>query len=62
MCSMSEVSAEGLAQYEAWRASQLEGPFTYRSGWTGFYDPVEGRYLDTNDIYMPRDFDPAEGR
>jgi hypothetical protein len=36
----------------------VEGPFTYPSGWTGRYDPVEGRYLGMDDIYMPRDFDP----
>jgi hypothetical protein len=36
----------------------LEGPFRYRSGWEGYYDPGEGRYLGTDDVYMPRDFDP----
>ena len=41
--------------------SKLEGPFTYRSGWRGRYDPREGRYLGLDDIYMPRDFDPHTG-
>jgi hypothetical protein len=41
--------------------SGLEGPFTYRSGWKGYYDPKEGRYLGTDDVYMPRDFDPETG-
>lgn len=36
----------------------LEGPFTYRSGWAGRYDPNEGRYLGLDDVFMPRDFDP----
>jgi hypothetical protein len=40
---------------------KLEGPFTYRSGWRGFYDPGEGRYLGTDDIYKPRGFDPHTG-
>jgi hypothetical protein len=39
----------------------LEGPFRYRSGWEGFYDPKEGRYLGMDDVYMPRDFDPDTG-
>lgn len=41
---------------------RLEGPFTYQSGWVGYYDPVEGRYLGQDDIYMPRDFDPHTAR
>lgn len=40
----------------------VEGPFTYRSGWQGRYDPKEGRYLGMDDVYMPRDFDPESGR
>jgi hypothetical protein len=39
----------------------LEGPFTYRSGWRGYYDPKEGRYLSMGDVYMPRGFDPESG-
>jgi hypothetical protein len=40
----------------------LEGPFRYRSGWEGYYDPKEGRYYDPkSDRYMPRDFDPETG-
>ena len=39
----------------------LEGPFRYRSGWEGFYDPKAGRYLGRDDVYMPRDFDPDTG-
>lgn len=43
--------------------SKLEGPFRYRSGWEGMYDPKEGRYYDhKSDLYMPRNFDPHEGR
>lgn len=42
--------------------SPLEGPFKYPSGWEGYYDPAEGRYLGLDDIYMPRDFDPHAGR
>lgn len=37
----------------------VEGPFTYPSGWTGRYDPKEGRYIGMDDIYMPADFDPS---
>ena len=37
----------------------LEGPFTYASGWSGYYDPSVGLYLDRSDMYMPRDFDPT---
>lgn len=40
---------------------QIEGPFTYASGWQGYYDPKEGRYLGMDDVYMPRDFDPHTG-
>lgn len=36
----------------------IEGPFKYPSGWEGRYDPVEGRYIGMDDIYMPADFDP----
>lgn len=40
----------------------MEGPFRYRSGWEGMYDPKEGRYYDhKSDVYMPRDFDPETG-
>ncbi len=39
--------------------SPVEGPFTYPSGWTGRYDPVEGRYIGMDDLYMPADFDPT---
>ena len=41
---------------------KLEGPFRYRSGWEGWYDPSVGRYLSRSDIYMPRNFDPERGR
>jgi len=37
----------------------VEGPFKYPSGWEGRYDPVEGRYIGMDDIYMPADFDPT---
>jgi len=37
----------------------IEGPHTYPSGWTGRYDPAEGRYIGMDDIYMPADFDPT---
>jgi hypothetical protein len=41
----------------------LEGPFHYRSGWSGYYDPKIGRYYDhRTDMYQPRDFDPHTGR
>jgi hypothetical protein len=40
---------------------KLEGPFTYRSGWRGYYDPGEGRYLGSDDVYKPRGFDPHTG-
>lgn len=40
-------------------SAPLEGPMTYASGWRGYYDPGEGRYLGLDDIYMPRDFDPT---
>lgn len=36
----------------------VEGPFRYPSGWEGYYDPAEGRYLGLDDVYMPRCFTP----
>lgn len=44
------------------RQAPLEGPFRYRSGWEGYYDPSAGRYLSRGDVYMPRNFDPERGR
>lgn len=36
----------------------VEGPFRYPSGWEGYYDPREGRYLGLDDVYKPRSFTP----
>ncbi len=54
------LDAAGVARLVELGAAKppLEGPFTYRSGWVGRYDPAEGRYLGQDDVYMPRDFDP----
>ena len=31
----------------------LEGPFRFRSGWIGYYDPREGKYYDAgSDRYL----------
>lgn len=44
------------------RRPRLEGPFTYASGWRGYYDPAAGLYLGLDDIYLPPDFDPNASR
>ena len=31
----------------------LEGPFSFKSGWIGYYDPKEGKYYDAGkDMYL----------
>jgi len=39
----------GIIEYQGKKLGplpRLEGPFRMRSGWVGYYDPVEGRYYD----------------
>ena len=58
---VTPVTSEQLHHVWNTRGSGIEGPFTYPSGWKGYYDPKAGRYLGMDDVYMPRHFDPHSG-